>query len=304
MIPLEMTSEQIGAALQALEQALFAHEEWVEVLNTTLICGLPADVRDLSPDAHKNCRFGQWCDSVGAELLGSHPAFPELVGEHARMHAYAAALVRSAARKKSVDVKEYELLLNATKRVGLEVMTLRNELETMLHNLDPLTGIPGRIGVLSKLRAEHALIKRKGHSCTIAMLDLDRFKRVNDTYGHLVGDKVLTIIARHMTRSLRPYDAVFRYGGEEFLICLPDADVATARDVVDRLRESLAALPLGEHGGRQLHMTISCGVAALEPELSVEEAISRADQALYAAKEAGRNRTRVWEQQNIEAAAA
>jgi len=291
-----ISSEQIASALKALEQALFAHEQWAEVLNTTLTCRLPPDARDLSADAHRNCRFGQWCHGAGATALGAHPGFVEILNEHERMHRYAAVILSSASGGNTVEVKEYERFLSAMKRMRLEIATLKSELETTLHNLDPLTGTPGRIGILTKLREQQALVQRKVHACTIAMIDLDHFKAVNDTYGHVAGDKVLIEVARYMMQHLRPYDSVFRYGGEEFLVCLPDTGAATARDVMDRMREGLAALGHEIVGKAPIRLTVSCGLAQMEPGLPAEQALDRADKALYAAKAAGRNRTVVWQE--------
>ena len=290
----ELTGEQIGSALRALNQAMFAHEQWAEALHTTLACRLPADARDLSPDAHRNCRFGQWCHGIGKAVLGIYPGFAEILAEHERMHRCAAAVLSAAAAGRTVDVKQYELFLGAFKRVRLEIATFKSELETTLHSLDPLTGTPGRIGILTKLRAEQALVERNIHACTVAMLDLDQFKSVNDTYGHLAGDKVLIDVAQFMARHLRPYDSVFRYGGEEFLICLSDTDVETAHPVMERTREGLAALLHEVNGKEPIRVTVSCGLARLEPDLPVEQAIDRADKALYAAKTAGRNCVMSW----------
>jgi diguanylate cyclase (GGDEF)-like protein len=248
----------------------------------------------LSPDAHRNCRFGQWCHGTGAAALGLHPGFSEVLSEHERMHQCAAALLTAAASGNAVEVKGYERFLSAMKRLRLEIATLKGELETMLHSLDPLTGTPGRLGMLTKLRAEHALVQRNIHTCSVAMIDLDHFKSINDTFGHLAGDKVLIDTARFVMEHLRPYDGVFRYGGEEFLLCLPDTDAATARDVMERMREGLAALP-HTINGKELRVTVSCGLAQLQAEIPVEQTIDHADKALYAAKSAGRNRTVVWQ---------
>jgi diguanylate cyclase len=137
-------------------------------------------------------------------------------------------------------------------------------------------------------------VKRNARPCAIAMMDLDRFKSINDTYGHSVGDRVLTGSARYVMTHLRPYDKIFRYGGEEFLICLPDTDLQTGLDLIDRLRSELAALLHEVDGRPPLHATVSFGLAALDPDIRVEAAIDRADKALYAAKAAGRNRALAW----------
>ena len=126
------------------------------------------------------------------------------------------------------------------------------------------------------------------------MMDLDRFKTVNDTYGHAAGDRVLAGFARYITAHLRPYDKISRYGGEEFLLCLTDTDLETAQAIIDRLREELASLPFDGNGKGSFHVTASFGLVALDPDQPVERSIERSDQALYAAKANGRDRAVAW----------
>jgi diguanylate cyclase (GGDEF)-like protein len=126
------------------------------------------------------------------------------------------------------------------------------------------------------------------------MMDLDHFKAVNDKYGHANGDKVLVGLAHHIIMHLRPYDKIFRYGGEEFLIIMPDTDLKAGHDIVDRLREELGALRFDAAGKEIFHLTVSFGLAGLDPDMSVEQSIDRADNALYVAKAMGRNRAITW----------
>jgi len=127
------------------------------------------------------------------------------------------------------------------------------------------------------------------------MIDLDNFKTVNDIYGHAVGDKVLTGVAHYIMAHLRPYDKVFRYRGEEFLICLPDTDLEAGRNIIDRLREELGSLPYEADGKGIFHVTVSFGLTLLDPDLPVEQSIDRADKALYVAKRSGRNCAIIWD---------
>jgi diguanylate cyclase len=210
------------------------------------------------------------------------------------MHRFAARLLQLSATGEATSVQDYQHFVNALKRLRLEVETLRRELEEALYNLDPLTGTPGRIGMLTKLREEQELVKRKLHPCAIAMMDLDHFKSINDYYGHVTGDKVLVAFARHMTASLRPYDKVFRYGGEEFLVVLPDTELGTAETILERLRKELEAVPHEGDGKGAFHVTVSFGLTLIEPDIPVEQSIDRADKALYLAKVSGRNRTMIW----------
>ncbi len=211
------------------------------------------------------------------------------------MHQFAARLLRSAVEGEKLKIENYEHFVTARKRLVLETATLQRELEDALYNLDPLTGTTSRIGMLTKLREQQELVKREVQSCVVAMMDLDHFKTVNDKYGHIVGDQVLIDIARGVMAHLRPYDKIFRYGGEEFLISLPDSDLQAGRKIIERLREELGALPHEANGNMIFHVTVSFGLALIGADITVEQSIDRADKALYVAKETGRNRVIIWD---------
>ena len=214
-------TSKCAAALKELEQASYNHDQWAETLYATLICHLTPDERDTCHDPHHQCRFGQWYYKFGLAALEDYPGFAEIGLEHERMHQYAASLLRASVDGVPISIKDYERFVTALKRMHLEIATVQRELETTLFNLDPLTGTPSRVGMLTKLRELQEIVRRD-HDCAVAMMDLDCFKSVNDEYGHIAGDRVLVDCARYIMAHLRPYDKVFRYGGEEFLICLPD----------------------------------------------------------------------------------
>ena len=232
-----MSDEQMRRALKELEQAAYNHEQWSEMIFSTLICRLTPDQRDISSDAHRHCRFGQWYYNSGFAALEDHPGFSEIAAEHEHMHQFGASLLRSSMEGLPISTGEYDRFVTAMKQMRLELATIQQEFKEALSNLDPLTGTPSRTGMLTRLREHQEMVRRNIHTCTIAMMDLDHFKAVNDKYGHLAGDRVLIDSARSVAASLRLYDKVFRYGGEEFLICLPDTDLQDGRNIVDRLRE-------------------------------------------------------------------
>ncbi|MDE2479685.1 MAG: GGDEF domain-containing protein [Betaproteobacteria bacterium] len=153
--------------------------------------------------------------------------------------------------------------------------------------LDPLTGLPGRRALLQRLQAELSRLRRQGDHCCVVLLDLDQFKPVNDEFGHLVGDRYLAAFAGALSARLRSYDAAFRYGGDEFVLCLPQASEQEARGVIERLRRGIAEQPLVQAGGRDLFAAFSAGVAALDAHKSLGQILGEADSRLYAAKRAG-----------------
>ena len=135
-----------------------------------------------------------------------------------------------------------------------------------------------------------ALAEENNHAVTVMLFDLDRFKEVNDTYGHATGDQVLIALADTLREVLRSADLCGRYGGEEFVCLLPETTEIEARVVAERLRMAMAEQTIATAEG-ELHFTVSIGLAEAEPgDSTVETLIQRADVAMYEAKAAGRNR--------------
>lgn len=157
--------------------------------------------------------------------------------------------------------------------------------------LDSLIGTWNRGAITRILSIEATRCAKMGAPLSLVLLDLDHFKSINDTYGHPVGDKVLIAVAGRLRACIRPQEALGRYGGEEFLVILPGAGVATALTVAERMREAVAARP-EKVGEIELNLSISAGMASTEilPNTSNEEMIKLADEALYRAKATGRNR--------------
>jgi diguanylate cyclase (GGDEF)-like protein len=289
------SKEELQAALQQLDQALYNHEQWHNELTRTIICRLPYDPSDVAEDAHRQCRFGKWCYDKPPQALRDHPAFAAISIEHHRMHQLGSRLLIASVHDPSGLPKDYDSFRNALDRLRLEIDTLRREIEDSLYNRDALTGAENRVRMLTKLRELHELVKRRIHPCGIAIMDMDNFKTINSNYGHPMGDQVLATSVRHVMSQLRPYDSVFRYGGDEFLISLPNADLQITQTVIDRILEGLATLALATDRPKSISTTASFGITQLDPDVSVEESINRADMALYAAKTSGRNRSCVWD---------
>jgi diguanylate cyclase len=155
--------------------------------------------------------------------------------------------------------------------------------------IDPLTGLPNRAAWSERLDHEVNAWHQRGNSLSLAMLDLDHFKRINDGYGHLAGDKVLKIIANVLRKHLRPTDFIARFGGEEFVLLMPDSALADALAVGEVLRLAIEACPF-HFKGEPVTITVSMGIAQFQPGERSDLALKRADEALYRAKAAGRNR--------------
>jgi diguanylate cyclase len=154
--------------------------------------------------------------------------------------------------------------------------------------IDPLTGLPNRAAWSERLDHEVNAWHQHGNSLSLAMLDLDHFKRINDGYGHLAGDKVLKIIANVLRKRLRPNDFIARFGGEEFVLLMPESSLSDALAVGEVLRSAIEACPF-HFKGEPVTITVSMGVAQFQPGERSDLALKRADEALYRAKAAGRN---------------
>ncbi|WP_017939343.1 GGDEF domain-containing protein [Zestomonas thermotolerans] len=154
---------------------------------------------------------------------------------------------------------------------------------------DPLTGTGNRIAMDQALQREVDLARRSLQPLSLLMLDLDHFKRINDTHGHGVGDEVLRSVAGALKRQLRNVDMVFRFGGEEFLVLLSNTSREAAALVGERLRHAVENLQCAVEG-KPLQLSISLGCATLQPGESARSLLRRADDALYVAKREGRNR--------------
>lgn len=288
--------ENRQAVLKQLSQAIYSHEQWHKELIRTISCRLAHDLHDAAEDAHRHCRFGQWYYSVVDAVLRDHPAFQAVETQHERVHRFAAQLLRSAAAGAHASPDDYDNFANALDRLRLEIYTLKIEIEDSLHSRDPLTGAENRVGMLTRLREALELVKRHVGQHCIAMMDIDHFKTINDTHGHLVGDQVLAASASYMMEHLRPYDKLFRYGGEEFLISMPGVDLRSAQMAIDRIRLGLATTALASaRGGEPVFATASFGITLLDPDAGAEESLDRADMAMYRAKSSGRNRVCLWD---------
>ncbi|AMB86182.1 hypothetical protein AWM79_13085 [Pseudomonas agarici] len=172
-----------------------------------------------------------------------------------------------------------------------EAQGYRDHLEEQRHKalIDPLTGLANRAAWSERLDHEVGQWQQHGNNLLIAMLDLDHFKRINDNYGHLAGDKVLKIIASVLRERLRPGDFIARFGGEEFVLLMPETPLAVALKLIESMRAAIEASPF-HFKGERVTITASIGVSAFQAGERSDHVLKRADEALYRAKGAGRNR--------------
>ncbi len=159
---------------------------------------------------------------------------------------------------------------------------------------DSLTQLPNRGAYDIYIQTEYERFRRYGHPLSLVVCDVDRFKSINDTYGHTAGDKVLQLISRQVKKGTRDTDLLARYGGEEFVVILPETDSEGALRVAEKIRKQVEASPF-HFKGKRVQITISCGIASFTKDAVPDNVFDAADRALYAAKEGGRNQCQIGE---------
>lgn len=283
--------------LEELDLAITDHMAWLGQWHRGLLCreDEPPQPRELAYDPHHLCRFGSWYVKHQHLGLVNQPAIRNLARLHRDMHDQAASLAETARAGEAIPRAGHDAFMDRAKAFIAQTRRLEKAFAHASSDLDPLTGLHNRQAMLRDLEKERERALRTGRPCCIALADLDRFKSVNDTYGHGAGDAVLLFAAECYLSHVRPYDMVYRYGGEEFLFCLPDTDLKAAWTVLDRVRHELEKRPAPLPSGEDLNVTVSIGVAEVHESRTLQRTMELADQALYEAKETGRNRVVGWD---------
>ncbi len=233
---------------------------------------------------------GRYSDNLGryAQVIGEADTLQGLAGVVREMVDETRAVhgLVSATTRRLED--EHRLATELSARVHTledEIRRLSDEVST-----DPLTQIANRRGLMRHFEAEQASQQRAGHALAVALLDIDHFKKLNDSLGHQAGDAALQFLSRRVGELLRPNDTLARYGGEEFVVLLPATTTDEAQQALTRLQRLLSS-ELFMHENRQTFVTFSAGVTLYRPGEALEAALQRADEALYEAKRTGKNRT-------------
>lgn len=276
--------------IQELDRIADAHLQWMTGYHRALLCGASPAPEVVAPDAHHSCPFGIWyrqLDLIEYQPWTSH--LQRIDSLHRQMHESAAVLAESRSAA-AIVAEAYDRFADHAYRFKTGVRALQMKLIKDICLIDHLTGVWNRSSLAQRLSEECDRMHRYGGSCCLSMMDIDHFKTVNDRHGHAVGDRVLQLVAATAQRRLRRFDSIFRYGGEEFLVCLPRASVAEAEASMERIRADIAGAALRLGDGQEIRVTASFGVSELRLATGVEECIDAADQALFMAKASGRNR--------------
>ena len=261
----------------------------------TVVAQLPVDSRTLrvvSAGASNGVRVAFVDYPTGTLPPGHGETRP--VARHVAVHAYLPAAIESH-RKSAAYRRVAEAGLLALAALMLLTLVLTRPLlrafrwteeQASEARIDALTGLANRRALEAVLAAEISRAQRFGHDLAVVVLDLDHFKEINDSFGHAAGDVMLREVSLLLISLARQGDTVARWGGEEFVVVLPETDPPGAIRFAERLRRTIEAHNMGE-----MRTSTSCGVANMLPEDTVEDLLAAADQALYRAKSNGRNRT-------------
>lgn len=281
--------------LHELDRALHDFLKWQNGLYRALISEGAVAAADLADDSHLHSEFGRWYAKLSTELTSRDTALVDMQAMHARMHAAARQMMITHQRHQPITAPAFDAFVEQVQDFKLALLKYQRRIISEICTLDPLTGAGNRYAMDLRLTEEWERSRRSGLPCSLCMLDIDHFKQVNDTHGHAVGDTVLRVISRYLKGDGRASDNLFRYGGEEFLVCMPNTPLNDAEAVFNRLREGLAMLAIPLDASTNLRVTASFGVTLLLPDAPVEQSIERADHALLCAKNNGRNRVCVWD---------
>ncbi len=286
----QLSPQEIIETLEVLNTAIENHRKWFDRLHKCMIFGydFPVDVADCV--AHTKCQFGQWYyGSLVDDSIKSLDEYILLDVAHRRMHDFARIIAADFADKKSSSEENYNNFLSYQREVMRLLNVLHDSLVEHQHGYDALTGLGNRGFITQFLEHAYENAQRYGYRYSVAMLDADHFKKVNDTFGHIGGDKVLKMIATQLRSSLRKSDCIGRYGGEEFLVILPETDESVAGKVMDSFRQTMQQQEI-HFVDDVIRVTLSVGISAMhEDDDDPWQAVKRADFALYRAKDNGRN---------------
>ena len=282
-------------AIRSMDQAINAHTLWLGRFHRALICAVDQDPATLVADAHRHCVFGQWYYGLDAGDWEQWSRELGLIGKlHQEMHRLARVLATSRGAQPALT-DDYDKFMNIAIRFKNTLRSLQFKIVNDVCLVDHLTGAWNRSSLLQRVAEEYERRAREGGTSCLCMMDLDHFKDVNDIHGHAAGDEVLRAVVDIAKRRLRNYDSVFRYGGEEFLFCLPNISLDGAAAAMERARRDIEAAEIELKGRAPVRVTASFGVAQLCPQISIEQSIELADRALFCAKARGRNNVCRWD---------
>ena len=282
--------------VKRLDELVSNHIAWLKCFHHGLICDDSSSLSDdLATDAHRRCQFGQWLYTEGQIMISKSQAFDAIEELHKTMHDSARTLLGIKVQHDKVCSESYDCFMDSAIAFKNEVRRFQHDLIDQVCTVDHLTGAWNRHEMVFRLNQEVERTRRSSESCSLVMMDIDYFKTVNDTYGHIAGDSVLRQLVDLCSQQLRTYDAIFRYGGEEFLFCFPGSSMSTTITLVERLQEIINTHDFKVIDDQAVRITVSFGISTFTKDKELDDAMQEADHALLCAKSNGRDCYCVWE---------
>jgi diguanylate cyclase (GGDEF)-like protein len=281
--------------LEMVDTALDEQAAWLREWHRAVVCRTPP-IPPISADLrHAAGRFAAWFDINRKRGLLDQPVFQQLWATYGEMRALGAGLAKAATDGKHLPAADYDAFMDKAESFAAIARRIRDAFQRAVYDLDPLTGVRSRRSMMTELARERERSIRTGNAVHVGLCDIDNFKAVNDAHGHLAGDAVLVAVAGRLISNLRPYDSVYRYGGDEFLLAFTEIDGEQAIGIAERLQAAIGTITVRMDDRTALSVTASFGLSALDREAAIETTIRRADEALYRAKGEGRNRVILWQ---------
>ena len=279
-------TKEIDTILIELNKSIDAHYKW---LVTMFRCVVSLDVTQpdiMGENSHCVCRFGQWLNNQSRYNEDDCSYVSKINATHEKMHLLGKELLLAIVEKRS-HPWHFDSFQDALLAFTSSVMDYKIYLLNIRSNIDVLTGLPGRRMLDESF--ERQLLDAEPLNLYILLLDIDRFKYVNDTYGHLVGDVVLRALASNLLSWTRYDEVAYRYGGEEFIIIIRTKTDEQACQAGLRLCRLIGQKKIPYADG-EIAITVTAGITRVQPGETLDTALGRADRAMYQGKQTGRNR--------------
>jgi len=253
------------------------------------------DSSDFPELNHTKCSFGSWLHSDAKQIISNNSKYKNIVTIHKNLHLFASKIF------KILNTGEYHVLITYLEKCELISLSIGTELALLDQILinkkitkDTLTGALNRHGLRNVFESQYELSLATTNPFIFAMCDLDFFKNINDTYGHVAGDKLLKLFVDTVKENIRNSDVIIRYGGEEFIIMLPTIHKPKGLEILEKIRNDFANTIL-DFNGERISATVSIGMIVIEPDYLfkqnfLDDYLMIVDKKLYEAKDNGRNR--------------
>jgi len=279
--------EDLLLLTEELNGMMTKHIEWLATIHKTIVCNLPPTTS--IPPNHHSCDFGKWYYSVTHPELINNKQFKNLEMSHTKLHYIANRILDQYRNKITIYEYEYNMFTEIQTQFFDELRFFVDHVISTKDKFDHLTKIPNRCLTYSILEKYHSRSVKNNSDCYVAFADIDNFKQVNDTYGHMVGDIVLKEVSKYFSENLRTYDTVGRFGGEEFLFCFPNTHMNEVFEILERIRAGVEKISIRINESTSINITCSFGLSLMSRDNSLTDTIKEADDAMYAAKECGKN---------------